>query len=172
MLNPAYKTTYLVIWLSLAPNFAHFIQLVMSPGSCFSFAPSNNPSPLCWSEDSSQLCYFSALLATLSPNRNSHHLNSHSKERLFLFINLMLYSQQLRNHRTCSSDKEEWCVSLLSFSVSWIGILKDLGRIGTKFTSREWVFSKFWVICDSWSRHSVSRRKIIVYVREGQTILI
>lgn len=30
MLNPAYKTAYLVIWLSLAPNFAHFIQLVMS----------------------------------------------------------------------------------------------------------------------------------------------
>lgn len=32
MLNPAYKTTYLVIWLSLAPNFAHFIQLVMRTG--------------------------------------------------------------------------------------------------------------------------------------------
>lgn len=29
MLNPAHKTTYLVIWLSLAPNFAHFIQLVI-----------------------------------------------------------------------------------------------------------------------------------------------
>lgn len=30
MLNPASTITYLVIWLSLAPNFAHFIQLVMS----------------------------------------------------------------------------------------------------------------------------------------------